>query len=415
MSTTPSTLTAEKKAQLLNLKDITNLVNVPKLKLSQKIISQISYYHHKVGNIEWSGPLIYSRTGADNMNDLFTAGPNKTMELYAEEVLLADVGTSGFTSYELNDREILDKIMDYQLDGKHLGHIHTHHNMATFFSGVDNEELQENTPNHKMYLSLIVNYKDGGSPVARLCCKASEKTSLADIFTNTKVFSLKKSIDLADLFIEKECIYYIDLEIEYDLDDISLDRYSRIIKSKEASKLAARNQFQHTPVRTYESRGMGNSWQRSIDFNDPLDNKFNDMHSVEEDAHMGLDMTRSKLLDFMYRVSMCDFDTPSDDIDLDLIKKSFQDIEKYDKINKDFVSANLNNIADYTISIVWQLPESIILDDTEIFDVFEEVGEILSSEFKQYKVINTLFKEHIDYLRSFLLVDTDLFNVNDIN
>lgn len=287
--------------------------------------------------------------------------------------------------------------------------------MSTYFSSVDNEELQENAPNHKMYLSLIVNYKDGGSPVARLCCKASEKTSLAEIFINTKVFSLKKSIDLADLFIEKECIYYIDLQIEYDLDDISLDRYSRIIKSKEASKLAARNQFQHTPVRTYEPRGMSNGWQRSINFNDPLDDKFNDMHPVEEDAHMGLDMTRSKLIDFIYRVSMCDFDTPSDDIDLNLIKKSFQDIEKFDKINRDFVEANLNNIADYVITVVWGLSDAIIIDDTEVFDVFEEAFAILSTEFKNYKVINKLFADHIEYLRSFLLIDTDMFNINDIN
>jgi len=108
------------------LKDITSLVNVPKLILSKELISQIFTYHVAVKGKEWSGPLIYSRTGADSVKDLYKNGANKEMELKGIEFLLADIGSAGGTDYELNDPEILSDLMDYQLNGNHAGLIHTH-------------------------------------------------------------------------------------------------------------------------------------------------------------------------------------------------------------------------------------------------------------------------------------------------
>lgn len=118
--------TESKRESLLPLKDITDLVNVPSLILSEKVIAQISYYHHKVKGSEWSGPLIYSRTGADDLLKLFKDGNNETMELRAEDILIADIGTPGYTSYKLDSPALMSKVMDYQLDGKHLAHCHTH-------------------------------------------------------------------------------------------------------------------------------------------------------------------------------------------------------------------------------------------------------------------------------------------------
>lgn len=108
------------------LKDITKLVNVPKLILTQKLMSQIFTYHSLVGGKEWSGPLIYSREGCDSVEELYKDGANKTMELKGIEFLLADIGTAGGTEYELEDPEILNDLMDYQLNGYHAALIHTH-------------------------------------------------------------------------------------------------------------------------------------------------------------------------------------------------------------------------------------------------------------------------------------------------
>ena len=38
-----------------------------------------------------------------------------------------------------------------------MGHIHSHNSMDVFFSATDMEELEDNSPNHAFYLSLIVN------------------------------------------------------------------------------------------------------------------------------------------------------------------------------------------------------------------------------------------------------------------
>lgn len=395
------------KKNLLNLVNITDKVNIPILKLSNKFLAQISYYHHKIGSVEWSGPLIYSRTGCDDVLDLFIDGKNKSMELTAEEVLLADIGTSSYTAYELNDPEIMGKIMDYQLDGKHLGHIHTHHNMATFFSGVDNEELQENTPNHKMYLSLIVNYKDGGEYRARLCVKASESKTLAEIFKNVTVFSKKKPVELSDLFIQNEVIYYIDLDIKYELDEQSFDRYDRLIKNKTVNSspnniYIGRNHYLN------DTYSIGNSWQRGNPyqpelFDDAQDAfNLNDSPFMETDDKPPLRIDRPCLIDYIYRVITCDIDIPSEEISLNKFNELLANVEKYKPEELAVVRNNIKDMSEYIIELVWQVDTMTVIDDEEVQEIIQEAANLIK-ESSYYPITHKLFQNYSNILKSTLL------------
>lgn len=77
------------------------------------------------------------------------------------DILLMDKGNKTYTSYKFGP-----EVTEYQMDmSEHdedfldykLGHIHSHNDMNTYFSGQDLDELRENSPNHNLYLSLIVN------------------------------------------------------------------------------------------------------------------------------------------------------------------------------------------------------------------------------------------------------------------
>jgi len=379
MSLIDTRLTQEQKAQLLPLRNITGSVNVPVLKLSPKFLAQIAYYHHKSGNIEWSGPLMYSREGVSNLDDLLIQGENKTMELTVHEILLADIGTSGYTSYTLDDQEIQGRIMDYQMEGMHMGLCHTHHNMKTFFSGTDNEELQENTPNHKMYLSLIVNFSDGGSYSARICSVNTEKIALSEALKGRNITS-DQTLDLDTIFIENKVIDYIDLNIQYDLDELSIERYSRIVDAKQA----ARSIPMHHTTGSYPM------------YNRYLERDFTSRYG--NFVNKGLDMVRGKLLDFIFYLTTVDFDVKSKDIDMKALHKAFAEVEDYNKVNLDIVEGNFCNIPDYVIEMVWGDDKpGFTVDEDQILEVMEEAQTIVKKEFSKYKKINSIFKDSVKY------------------
>ena len=110
--------------------------------------------YHKV---EWSGILLYSIEGS--MSDPDNLG------MTLQDIILMDVGTSGYTSYNFNEKQgdsIDDRYIDYVIEHPHamewkIGHIHSHNYMNVFFSKTDMEELHENAAAYNVYLSVITN------------------------------------------------------------------------------------------------------------------------------------------------------------------------------------------------------------------------------------------------------------------
>lgn len=140
--------------------------------ITQDLKDKIDYLHTVVGKTEWSGILSYKKQEGDF---------NKPEDLIflAEDIIPMDVGTSTYTEYSMEDEdEYADpKIVQLMTNGNKMGHIHTHHDMDTFFSGTDTDELHENAPNHNYYLSLIVNFEDIEDWKCKVCYITKVKTS----------------------------------------------------------------------------------------------------------------------------------------------------------------------------------------------------------------------------------------------
>lgn len=120
MNTSPNVTTTMRKLDRLPLS------NKPTFLITEKLQDQIEYLHKQLGAIEWSGELITSETNTiQHLNDWTIRG---------EDIFLADVGSPGYTSYEVDKGafKASDIIELYEafpglMEGTHkLQHIHTH-------------------------------------------------------------------------------------------------------------------------------------------------------------------------------------------------------------------------------------------------------------------------------------------------
>lgn len=170
-----------------------------KLILSRKLLSQIDYLHNKVGQFEWIGVLLYTKEAGDIPD-------GNTLVLRAHKLYLMDIGTTAHTQATIDAEEVLgmyDNVPDI-MDLKQ-GLIHTHHIMTTFFSGEDWSELEDNTPLHNYYLSLIVNFD--GKYSAKVAYMANVEENFTFKGCDDQSFTTsrsKKVLITLDMNIEKE-------------------------------------------------------------------------------------------------------------------------------------------------------------------------------------------------------------------
>lgn len=141
---------------------------------------KIRYTCTEIKTIEWSGILFYKVLGPGLVDATET-----TIEVI--DLLLMDIGTGSTTEYDPTDlavMEFLRKHPDYMNGDVYMGHIHSHHNMATFFSSTDKTELFTSAPLNDVFISLIVNnagnYSVGFSSIWEITSKTQSTTKVKD-------------------------------------------------------------------------------------------------------------------------------------------------------------------------------------------------------------------------------------------
>ena len=105
---------------------IVDIQGQPKLILTDELIAKISLFHVMVkDNTEWSGVLIYETVTGDYKDPA-------NWEIKATDMILMDVGSAAYTEYEFDEKDTysFDKYTDAMIEGKNIGHIHTHHSMS---------------------------------------------------------------------------------------------------------------------------------------------------------------------------------------------------------------------------------------------------------------------------------------------
>jgi len=193
-------------------------------------------YCSKISQIEWSGVLFY-KINKGSASDL-----SKPFEIELVDIYLMDIGTSGYTEYEADENVVL-YMMDkgYEFGEVFIGHIHSHHNMKTYFSGTDMSELRTNCGNHNLYLSVIVNN------FYNICAKMARLVKLTNVVASTKnedgddVILKDYYKNLQEFNIMEILDFNVDNVIE---DEEALARYNTLnLEKTKQSKFSGNYQF----------------------------------------------------------------------------------------------------------------------------------------------------------------------------
>lgn len=226
----------------LKIKELSPKVTV---KLSSKIQEQIKYLCTKISLVEWSGIIFYTIEGdIENPEELV---------ILPQEILPLDKGTSGFTKYEFGLPVInfMEKHGAMEKDWL-IGHIHSHNNMAVFFSGTDQDELRDNAPNHRFYFSIIVNNR--GDIEAKVAVHSSTVVENENIeYSAVNAKGDKYTITNEKLELPKELLYTYDCNIEReanteiteDFKDLVKNIKSHVVESSPRQKWGKYNQEDH--------------------------------------------------------------------------------------------------------------------------------------------------------------------------
>lgn len=208
--------------------ELRKLEGTPILEISSQLKSQIDYLHNQIGGKEWSGPLIYTIHGGD------LEKPDELV-ITADEVYLMDIGTSGGTDFEMTPEETVkmyDRYEGLNTGQQRIGLIHSHHNMKTFFSGTDNDELQENAEDYNAYLSLIVGTK--AHPVARVAFITEIEKQINSTYKYKNMQGDEFTGAKSEVETEKVvCMYDCEVVVPMNVSQSFIDRYDEV---QEANK-----------------------------------------------------------------------------------------------------------------------------------------------------------------------------------
>lgn len=118
-----------------------------KLIIPEEVERKIRLLCREIHNIEWSGILFYEVSGSFE---------NKDLVVTCKDIYQMDIGNGSYTEYTIPP-DVASYMLEHDLMGCYQGHIHSHHQMSTFFSGTDTQELRDGGNDTNHFVSLIVN------------------------------------------------------------------------------------------------------------------------------------------------------------------------------------------------------------------------------------------------------------------
>ena len=153
---------------------------------------------------EWSGVLFYTFEGD------FESG----VTLTTKDILLLDVGSAAHTYYDLDSPETTSYMFKNGLAGCCIGHIHSHNEMAAFFSGEDDSTLEDLGKKMNNFLSLIVN--NAGNYVARVTRKYSIDEVRNTTVNGKKVYKLfNTGVEKGEEYTKHNTQNFSSVEVDY--------------------------------------------------------------------------------------------------------------------------------------------------------------------------------------------------------
>lgn len=213
--------------------------DIYKLVIPADVENKIRYLCNKISQVEWSGTLFYTYSGS------FEEG---TLEIRCIDIFPMDIGSQTYTEFDMSP-DVVAYMTDHpELLNCQMGLIHSHNNMATFFSGTDTATLREEGNDRNHFVSLIVN--NAGTYTAAITRKITEKKVISSTFIYRTFDDIEKT-GTRTVEVEEEAIVYNMLNIvkEGEITEPFLEINERleVIKKNKTKVAAERAPFSTIP------------------------------------------------------------------------------------------------------------------------------------------------------------------------
>ena len=185
------------------------------LEVPKEVLDKIKLLCKNISKVEWSGVLFYTTEGS-------IKNP-KTFKITLKDILPMHVGDMHSTEYQLDAKfiDFIEEDFDVRATWQ-VGHIHSHHCMRTFFSGVDNDELYGNSISHNYYLSFITNnYLDFQAKIA--FTSTAKKDILAVPYVALDEQGKEYVIEKQDFIVDSKKVFVYDCEISSAKEDLVIE------------------------------------------------------------------------------------------------------------------------------------------------------------------------------------------------
>lgn len=387
----------EKKLELLHQQTIYKMV------IPQEVEKKIRLLCREIHNVEWSGVLFYKTTGAFE---------DKSLTITCVDIFQMDEGTSGYTEYDMSP-DVCSYICahpELMEAGIYQGLIHSHNNMATFFSGTDTNTLLAEGSDMNHFVSLIVN--NAGKYTAGITRRAKVKQTVNEEFSYP-TWGDERVRGNRTFTVEKECVQWFNLDIEIegvsnDFEEEMLARIKEIRASKVVDKTPRFNQGYVDYMKSaFQSRDMASRAEtvsevkagpaNMIERKEPVQPSLFPDEVLIDYEHLHVS---SEIVDWVVKQTItCSLIIPHDsNIDVEKWAKSMDSLYSKRFENEKEFEAFASNFVDYLISYT-EDPEALnYLDKTEMGAVLAyQVREKLS-KLPRNKWLDIWMKMYDDYI-----------------
>ena len=218
----------EEKKEVKPVLELVHRQDIFKIVIPAEVEKKIRFLCKNIWDVEWSGILFYKVEGAFE---------DKSLTIRCVDLFQMDIGTSAYTEFNVSPDMATYMVDHPELleEGIYQGLIHSHNNMATFFSGTDTSTLSAEGNDMAHFVSLIVN--NAGKYTAGITRKYKCVQTVSEKYTYpTWNDEVREGVETFDIEEEKLEWFNLDIVFEDATDDFETEMMERIKEIKESKK-----------------------------------------------------------------------------------------------------------------------------------------------------------------------------------
>lgn len=251
----------EEKKEVKPVLELVHRQDIFKIVIPAEVEKKIRFLCKNIWDVEWSGVLFYKVKGAFE---------DKSLTIRCVDLFQMDIGTSAYTEFNVSP-DVATYMVDHPElleEGIYQGLIHSHNNMATFFSGTDTATLSAEGNDMAHFVSLIVN--NAGKYTAGVTRKYKCVQTVSEKYTYpTWNGEVREGVETFDIEEEKLEWFNLDIVFENATDDFETEMMERIKEIKESKKKVVTPVYKGYPQ--YGNYGKNIAPTKEVGSTSPID------------------------------------------------------------------------------------------------------------------------------------------------